>query len=191
MKRLKRGKYLLGSLLALTLIMILLLNFKRDNSKQENGLGDINNYTPIAILEDTIVYNYIDNDDELVIGCYDIEAKEQSDVVREDGFYISSGLPVIIDNSIIIPITLNTNEHKLLMINADSNTSETIFNEFNSYPIDVVSTMDGNIYMFSTMKDNSTLTSYIRKYNENTNSMDVCIEKEYSDNIGEEIMAFA
>ena len=50
MKRLKRGKYLLGSLLALTLIMILLLNFKRDNSKQENGLGDINNYTPIAIL---------------------------------------------------------------------------------------------------------------------------------------------
>ena len=111
--------------------------------------------------------------------------------MREDGFYISSGLPVIIDNSIIIPITLNTNEHKLLMINADSNTSETIFNEFNSYPIDVVSTMDGNIYMFSTMKDNSTLTSYIRKYNENTNSMDVCIEKEYSDNIGEEIMAFA
>lgn len=191
MKRLKRGKYLLGSLLALTLIMILLLNFKRDNLKQENGLGDINNYTPIAILEDTIVYNYIDNDDELVIGCYDIEAKEQSDVVREDGFYISSGLPVIIDNSIIIPITLNTNEHKLLMINADSNTSKTIFNEVNSYPIDVVSTMDGNIYMFSTMKDNSTLTSYIRKYNENTNSMDVCIEKEYSDNIGEEIMAFA
>ena len=36
MKRLKRGKYLLGSLLVLTLVMILLLNFKRDNSKQEN-----------------------------------------------------------------------------------------------------------------------------------------------------------
>ena len=64
MKRLKRGKYLLGSLLVLTLVMILLLNFKRDNLKQENGLGDINNYTPIAILEDTIVYNYIDNDDK-------------------------------------------------------------------------------------------------------------------------------
>lgn len=186
MKRFKRGKYLFVSLLVLVFVMILLLNLK-----QENGLGDINNYTPIALLEDVIVYNYINDDDALVIGCYDIESKKQSDVICEDGFYISSGLPAVIGNSVILPITLNTNEHKLLMINADSNTSETIFNEFNSYPIDAVSTMNTDIYMLSTMRDNSTATSYIRKYNEITNNMDICIEKEFTDNTGEQIITFA
>lgn len=191
MKRFKRSKYLFGCLLVLAFVMILLLKLKQGNLEQKNGLGDINNYTPIALLEDVIVYNYIDNDDELVIGYYDIESKKQSDVMREDGFYISSGLPAIIGNSVILPVTLNTNEHKLLMINADSNTSETIFNEFNSYPIDAVSTMSTDIYMLSTMRDNSTATSYIRKYNENTNNMDICIEKEFTDNTGEQIIAFA
>lgn len=64
-----------------------------------------------------------------------------------------------------------------MMINTDSNTSEMIFNEFNSYPIDSVATMNTSIYMLSSKKDNSTATSYIRKYNENTNEMDICIEK--------------
>lgn len=191
MKRFKRGKYLFGSLLVLAFLIILSLNLKQENLEQENGLGDINNYTPIALLEDVIVYNYINDDDALEIGCYDIESKKQSDIICEDGFYISSGLPAVIGNSVILPVTLNTNEHKLLMIYADSNTSETIFSEFNSYPIDVVSTMNTDIYMLSTMRDNSTATSYIRKYNENTNNMDICIEKEFADNVGEQIMAFA
>ena len=46
------------------------------NLKQENEIGDINNYTPIAILEDAIVYNYINDDDALVIGYYDIASKK-------------------------------------------------------------------------------------------------------------------
>ena len=129
--------------------------------------------------------------DALVIGYYDIASKKQSDVICENGFYISSGLPAVIDNSVILPVTLNTNEHKLMKINADSNTSEMIFNEFNSYPIDSVATMNTGIYMLSSKKDNSTATSYIRKYNENTNEMDICIEKEFTDNTGEQIKAFA
>lgn len=186
MKKFKRGKYLFGSLLVFAFVTTLLLNLK-----QENEIGDINNYTPIALLEDAIVYNYINDDDALVIGYYDIASKKQSDVICENGFYISSGLPAVIDNSVILPVTLNTNEHKLMKINADSNTSEMIFNEFNSYPIDSVATMNTSIYMLSSKKDNSTATSYIRKYNENTNEMDICIEKEFTDNTGEQIKAFA
>ena len=159
MKKFKRGKYLFGSLLVFAFVTTLLLNLK-----QENEIGDINNYTPIALLEDAIVYNYINDDDALVIGYYDIASKKQSDVICENGFYISSGLPAVIDNSVILPVTLNTNEHKLMKINADSNTSEMIFNEFNSYPIDSVATMNTGIYMLSSKKDNSTATSYIRKY---------------------------
>lgn len=194
MKRLKRGKYLFGSLLVFAFAMILLLNVKQENSKQENseqknGLGDINNYSPIALLKDVIVYNYFNDDDALVIGCYDIESKKLSDVICVDGFYISSGLPAVIDNSVILPVTLYTGEHNLLMINADSNTSEKIFNESNSSQIDVVSTMNSDIYMLSTMRDHLTEISHIRKYNENTNNMDICIEKEFADNTGEQIMA--
>ena len=63
MKKFKRGKYLFGSLLVFAFVTTLLLNLK-----QENEIGDINNYTPIALLEDAIVYNYINDDDALVIG---------------------------------------------------------------------------------------------------------------------------
>ena len=96
-------------------------------SRQENEIGDINNYTPIALLDDAVVYNYIDDDGALVIGCYDFSSKKQSDTVRVEEFYISSGKPVVIDDSIILPITLGTSEHKLLMVNADSDTCEMIF----------------------------------------------------------------
>ena len=75
MKKFKRGKYLFGSLLVFAFVTTLLLNLK-----QENEIGDINNYTPIALLEDAIVYNYINDDDALVIGYYDIASKKQSDV---------------------------------------------------------------------------------------------------------------
>ena len=76
MKKFKRGKYLFGSLLVFAFVTTLLLNLK-----QENEIGDINNYTPIALLEDAIVYNYINDDDALVIGYYDIASKKQSDVI--------------------------------------------------------------------------------------------------------------
>ena len=76
MKKFKRGKYLFGSLLVFAFVTTLLLNLK-----QENEIGDINNYTPTALLEDAIVYNYINDDDALVIGYYDIASKKQSDVI--------------------------------------------------------------------------------------------------------------
>lgn len=192
MKRCKRGKILFGSLLVFSFAIILLLYAKLENTEhEENGLENINNYSPIALLEDTIVYDYFNDDDEFVIGCYDIESKNLSDVICVDGFYISSGLPAVIEDSVILPVTLYTNEHKLLMINADSNTSDTIFNDYNSSAIDVVSTMNTAIYMLSTIRDNSIETSYIRKYNETTNKMDICIKKEFVNNTGEQIIAFA
>lgn len=54
-----------------------------------NEIGDINNYTPIALMDDAIVYNYID-DDRLVIGHYDFSLKKQSDIVSVERYYISS-----------------------------------------------------------------------------------------------------
>ena len=160
-------------------------------SNQENEIGNINDYTPIALLDDAVVYNYIDDDGTLVIGRYDFSSKKQSDIVSVEGFYISSGKPAVIDGSVILPVTLNTNEHKLLRVNADSNTSEMIFSEFNTYPMDAVSTMDTDIYMLSTMKDDVAASSYIRKYNENIGDMDICIEKYFTDAAGGRITAFA
>ncbi len=160
-------------------------------SRQENEIGDINNYTPIALFDDAVVYNYIDESGALVIGNYDFSSKKYSDTAGVEEFYISSGKPAVIDDSIILPITLNTNEHKLLRVNSDSNTFEMIFNEFNSYPMDIVSTMNTDIYMLSTKKDDLATATYIRKYNENTGNMDICIEKQFTDIAGEQITAFS
>ena len=160
-------------------------------SSQENEIGDIDNHTPIALLDDVIVYNYIDESGALVIGNYDFSSKKYSDTVSVEEFYISSGKPAVIDDSIILPVTLNTNEHKLLRVNADFNTFEIIFTEFNSYPMDAVSIMGTDIYMLSTTKDDVATSSYIRKYNENTGEMDICIEKQSTDIAGEQITAFA
>ena len=176
----------------ITLVLVVcMLALLAGCSSQENEIGDINNYTPIALLDDAVVYNYIDDDGELVIGLYDFSSKKQSDIVSVEGFYISSGKPVVIDNSVILPVTLDANEHKLLMVNADSDTSEMIFSEFNSYPMDAVSIMNTDIYMLSTKKDDVATATYIRKYNKNTGDMNICIEKQFTDIAGEQITAFA
>lgn len=160
-------------------------------SGQENEIGDIDNYTPIALFDDLVVYNYIDESGALVIGNYDFSSKKYSDTASVEEFYISGGKPAVIDDSIILPITLNANEHKLLRVNTDSTTFEIIFNEFNPYPMDIVSTMNTDIYMLSTKKDDLATATYVRKYNENTGNMDICIEKQFTDIAGEQITAFA
>ncbi len=66
-------------------------------SSQENEIGDIDNHTPIALLDDAVVYNYIDDDGALVIGRYVLSSKRQSDIVSVEEFYISSGKPTVID----------------------------------------------------------------------------------------------
>lgn len=178
-------------LIILVLWVVCMLALLVGCSSQENEIGDIDNHTPIALLDDAVVYNYIDDDGALVIGRYVLSSKRQSDIVSVEEFYISSGKPTVIDNSVILPVTLNTNEHELLMVNADSDTSEMIFSEFNSYPMDAVSVMNTDIYMLSTMKDDVATATYIRKYNENTGDMDICIEKQFTDNTGEQITTFA
>ena len=114
-------------LIILVLWVVCMLALLVGCSSQENEIGDIDNHTPIALLDDAVVYNYIDDDGALVIGRYVLSSKRQSDIVSVEEFYISSGKPTVIDNSVILPVTLNTNEHKLLMVNADSDTSEMIF----------------------------------------------------------------
>lgn len=66
------------------------------NLKQENEIGDINNYTPIALLEDAIVYNYINDDDALVIGYYDIASKKQSESYVKMGFIFQVDYPQLL-----------------------------------------------------------------------------------------------
>ncbi len=91
----------------------------------------------------------------------------------------------------MLPVTLYTNEHKLLMVNATSGISEIVFSEFNSNPIDTVSVINTDVYMLSTKKDDVTAICYVRKYNENTGNMDICIEKTFTATTGEQIAAFA
>lgn len=184
--------FIIVGILFITLLIIVPLT-----KRHKKDLGrDINNFTPIALVDNSIVYNYISDDNSLVIGYYDINTKNSSDIVSEKNFYISNSLTAVIDNSVYLSITNNTNEHKLLKIDIDSKTCKTIFKENNSYyPIDTISTMqDSKIYMLSNKIEGSTLqTSYIRKYNSTTGNMDICIKKEFDKekDRGDIIKAFA
>lgn len=64
---------------------------------RKNEIGDINNYTPIALFDDVVVYNYIDERGALVIGNYDFSSKKYSDTASVEEFYISSGKNGIVE----------------------------------------------------------------------------------------------
>lgn len=57
-------------LIILVLWVVCMLALLVGCSSQENEIGDIDNHTPIALLDDAVVYNYIDDDGALVIGRY-------------------------------------------------------------------------------------------------------------------------
>ena len=84
-------------LIILVLWVVCMLALLVGCSSQENEIGDIDNHTPIALLDDAVVYNYIDDDGALVIGRYVLSSKRQSDIVSVEEFYISSGKPTVID----------------------------------------------------------------------------------------------
>jgi len=103
------------------------------------------------LLDDAVVYDHLDDGGALVIGCYDFFSKRQADDVSVEGFYILSGMPAVIGGFVVLPITLNTNEHQLLMVDADSGSCEILFSEYNPCPMDTVSVMNTDIYMLSTI----------------------------------------
>ena len=64
-------------LIILVLWVVCMLALLVGCSSQENEIGDIDNHTPIALLDDAVVYNYIDDDGALVIGRYVFSSKRQ------------------------------------------------------------------------------------------------------------------
>lgn len=62
-------------LITLIILAVSMLALLAGCSGQENEIGDINNYTPIALFDDVVVYNYIDERGALVIGNYDFSPK--------------------------------------------------------------------------------------------------------------------
>lgn len=174
----------------LLLLWACVLAFLVGCSHPGNNVEGLGADTPIALLEDAIVYDRLDDDGTLTIGCYDLAEKKRSDVIRIEGFYISNGIPAVIGNCVVLPVTLSTGEHQLLRIDAACQTSEILFHETNTYPMDTVCAMNAEIYMLSVEKEALPAAARIRKYDPDTGNMDLCIEKKYTDHEGEQILAF-
>ncbi|MBO4809317.1 MAG: hypothetical protein J5537_09770 [Lachnospiraceae bacterium] len=174
---------------ALTLSLILLHILRGNGSRR---IGNLNDYTPLAVVNDNIVYNYFGEDGTFVIGCYDTASRTEKDCYFEDNFYISSGVSVETDNLVYLPITLTNGEHNLLEIDVKNQCVTSVLKEHNSYPIDTVAAMDGDVYMLSTnIFGNDIEESVIKKYSgENNNAVQI-IKKDYNHGIGERIIAFS
>ena len=185
-------------LLVFTFVLISILTVvgcSRENMENTNTLtnsltlGNLNDYTPIALVDNEIIYNYI-QDDVLVLGTFDIDTKTETDMISVSNFYISTGITAVVGETVYLPVTLNTNEHQIVKMDLSTNSTEVLFTEKNSYPNDIISTTDEKIYMFSTISnDDGTQTYLIRYYNYLSNKMDICVSKKSSD--GERIEAFA
>lgn len=126
-------------------------------------LGNLNDYTPIALVDNEIIYNYI-QDNVLVLGSFDIDAKTETDMISVSNFYMSSGITAVVGETVYLPVTLNTNEHQVLKMDLSTNSTEVLFTENNPYPSDFISTTDEKLYMFSTISNADSTQTYLIRY---------------------------
>lgn len=156
-------------------------------------VGSLSNYAPTIFIDTTIIYQYFTGNTTFSVGKYDIQSKEEINIGTRDKFSLSYGIPVLVDKIAYLPITLESGEHNLLRIDIENNNIENIYTDYNSEPLDSISTTNDEIYMLSCdLTKNGVYTSYIRKYNNATQVMDMCILKEsINRSNGEIIKSFA
>lgn len=177
-KRKRKYIYAASAVILFSIIAFIVFLYPHSDTKVIK-LGSLDNYTPIALNDKTITYNYISNNDALTIGSYNIDLQKENNIVSADNFYITYGIPAQIQNKVYLPITLNNMEHKLLQIDMTNNSHKTVFTDNNSEPFDSVSTMNDSIFMLSGNTDkNGIYSSYIRKYNAAAKQMEPCIREE-------------
>lgn len=101
-----------------------------------------------------------------------------TDVAYIEDFYISKGTVTVLKDKIYLPITLGAGEHVIIEVNVNTGEERILFTEFEGYGLDTLSTMNGELYMLSGQKSlDETITYLVRKYNQKTREMDVCIQK--------------
>lgn len=189
-----KKKYIYSaSVICLIAVITFILFLSRHTDTEVIKLGSLENYTPIAFDDKTITYNYLSNDDTFTIGNYYIDLEKEKNIASKDDFYITYGIPAQIQNKVYLPITLDNNEHNLIRIDLTNNKVETIFTDYNSEPLDSISTMSDSIYMLSGDIDkNGIYSSYIRRYNDITQQMEICVlEKSINKDNGKIIKSFA
>lgn len=161
------------------IVINIIVLYTLKNKPQIVNIGDLNDYTPIAIIDNKLVYSYIQEDDSLAIGYYDIETNTEADLVNIENFYISSGIPTVIEESVYFPVTLKTNEHRILKIDLNDNSVEVLISEYNSNLYDSISSMNKKIYILSSnMEDNNSQINFIKSYDTITEEIKVLIQKE-------------
>ena len=181
--------FALGAAITLIILNILFQNLKEEENRH---LGNLNNYTPLAVVNDNIIYNYFMENGTFVIGCYDGSTKTEKDCYFEDDFYISSGISVVNDEMVYLPITLTDGEHSLLEIDSKNDNVISVLKEYSSYPIDTIATMNGEIFILSmNASDNGSEETIIKRYSCDGNNSKEILKKEYTNGIGEKIRAFS
>lgn len=175
-------------------LFFLALNNNRGltNQNGNEGLARLNEYAPIALFENVIVYNYFEGT-SLVFGRYCINEDDKIVVGIIDNFHISFSLPVLIDDNLFMPITLNNGEHSLIRMNLTENSIESIHIGYYTRALASITTTLGNIYYLGWDTKDGLHSSYIKKFDEIENKMDTFLIKNFDErmNTGEIIEAFS
>lgn len=139
---------------------------RHNRNTEYYDLGDINKYSIVASIDEDIVYNYFDKDGNMIIGKYDCESNTYNDICLIEDFYLSVGIPTVIDKKMYYPVTLTNGMHNLYEIDFESNVYEVVFEINSRNPIDYVSSI-GDIVYYMTQNDNDN-NYYIDAYYANT-----------------------
>ncbi len=178
-------------LCAAIIIMGSVFVFKNSNLEETLRTENLNDYTPLAIIGEKVLYDYLTDDGTFVIGYYDIASQNARDFYTEKDFYISSGVSVEINDIVYLPITLANGMHELLEISVEKNSVISVNDERNSYPIDTIATMNGDVYMLSmNVSENETEETIIKRYS-GGNDFAEMLKKEIKQGRGEIIKAFS
>jgi len=147
--------------------------------KETKGKEELVECGLIALHRDKIVYDYFNDNDEFVIGYYEEGADTLKDIVKIENFYISKGVATVIKDDIYYPMTIYTGEHKILKVNIVEDTESILYSEEDAYGLDVLSTMNNELYQLSGKKlEDGSVIGRIRKYNCTTGEMELLIQKE-------------
>jgi hypothetical protein len=188
-----RHKILIGAcgLVAVLATSILVALNKPSSEDDFMSLSNLSGHTPVILTDEEVIYSDL-SDAGYLVGKYAIGEQSFRDIGRLENFYMSSGMPVIANNTVYMSVTLSNLSHVLLKLDTSTDSLSSIpVVGADSDPLDSLAVMGDKVFILSHKRaEDGSYISTIRSFND-VEGETVCLELEMQDNSGQVISAFS
>lgn len=145
---------------------------------------NLNDRSPIALIDNQIVYTYYNEQNSYIFGYYDMSTQHFTDLVCIDNFWISKGIPTIIDNKIYYSLTTTSNERIILEIDSLHDFARVVYTEKGAYALDSMTEIQDSLYSLNMKQtENNTINSKIYKISVQDGTSEIIKESTAQENI--------